>query len=316
MNQKKLWRSLIIVCFVFLILPGQSGAEEIELQLTQGQSNPCSQMSFGLRLMGGASLLMQNDLNDHIQGLNDNYDDLSSSVPSLIVDSEYEPIKMGLDFSGEILINFMPHFSIGIGAGYISAGKESSIEISYTSMIGSQEFTMSPQISAIPITLSLYYGIPVGNGMEVVLNGGAGYYLGTINYEMAQISTSMGTYEYTEDWNAQSNALGFHGGLNLEFGFSSNMAFVVGARGRLVKFTDLSGDLEWEYSDSWGWSDSGTEKDQTLWFGQFESLYTGIEYPRLAISDTKPAGFWWSDVRKAEINLSGIVFQAGIKLTF
>jgi hypothetical protein len=223
---------------------------------------------------------------------------------------------MGLDLAGEMLISFMPHFSIGIGAGYISAGKESSIKLSDTSWIGSQEFTISPQVSAIPITLSLYYGIPVGNGMEVVLNGGAGYYLGTINYDMAQISTSIGTYEYTENWSAQSNALGFHGGLNLEFGFSSNMAFVVGARGRLVKFTDLTGDLEWEETSSWGLSNSGTDRDQTLWFGQYESLYTGIEYLRLTISDTKPAGLEWSDVRKAEVNLSGIVFQAGFKITF
>ncbi|MBD3414890.1 MAG: hypothetical protein GF421_10725 [Candidatus Aminicenantes bacterium] len=311
MTQKKLLGSLVLVCFVFLILPGNAGAEEAELQLTQEQTNTYSQMSFGLRLMGGASLLMQNDVNDAFQGTNDLIDD----IPIVSADSEFEPINMSLDFSGEILINFMSNFGIGIGAGYITAGKESIVGLEMM-MFGSEEQTVHPQFSAVPITFSLYYGIPVGSMMEVVLNAGLGYYLGSVKYDVFTEGTSLGiSYETSDTWSAQSNAFGFHGGLNLEFGFSPNMAFVIGARGRYAKFTDLTGDLEWEYSDSWGWSDSGTERDQTLWFGNQE-MYGGQEYPQVILSDTKPTGSWWSDVRKAEVNLSGIVFQAGIKLIF
>jgi hypothetical protein len=311
MSQQKLLGSFVLVCFIFLVLPCQSGAEDVELQLTQGQTNTYSQMSFGLRLMGGASLLMQNDINDSFQGTNDLIDD----IPYASADSEFEPINMSLDFSGEILINFMSNFGVGIGAGYITAGKESTVNIEVM-MFGSEEQTVHPQFSAIPITFSLYYGIPVGSMIEVVLNAGLGYYLGSVKYDIFVDGTSLGySYESSDSWSAQSNAFGFHGGLNFEFGFSSNMAFVIGARGRYAKFTDLTGDLEWEYSNSLGWSSSGTESDQTLWFGNHE-MYAGQEYPQVVLSDSKPMGSTWSDVRKGEVNLSGIVFQAGIKLTF
>jgi len=267
--------------------------------------------------MGGGAYFLQNDINDHLQGWNDYIADLAGLAPIVSTESELNLINMGMDFSGEILINFMPHLGIGIGAGYISsAGKESTMEVSDN--IGNFEsITFNPQFSAIPITFSLYYGIPVGGMMEVVLNGGAGYYLGTVNYDMFSEGGYLGlTYEETEKWSSQSNALGFHGGINFEFGFSSNFAFVIGARGRHVKFTDLTGDLEWEYSDSGGYSSSGTDEDQTLWFGHWEHYYTGKEYPRIILTENKPSLSIWSDVRKAEVNLSGIVFQAGIKVTF
>lgn len=39
-----------------------------------------------------------------------------------------------------------------------------------------------------------------------------------------------------------------------------------------------------------------------------ENLWTGKEYPRITLSDDKPISSQWSDVRKAEVNLSGITF--------
>jgi len=326
---KKFFSGLIIGCFVFLILPVGAGADEIEFKLfetkakaptqfNQAQHQQSTGIQFGLRLIGGTNLLMENDLNNYVEGMNNYLSDFADTIPDVSVDSEFEPIKMGMDFSGEILIHFMPQFGIGIGAGYISTGKESMGKLSAPN--GDYEsITMHPQVSAIPITFSLYYGIPLGNRMEVVLNGGLGYYLGTINYEVVFEggSPTYGySYEETETWDTTSNAFGFHGGLDFEFGFSSNFAFVVGARGRLVKFTDLTGDLEWEYTYSPGGSGSGTDKDQTLWYGIKEDWMTGNEYVQLTLSEDRPTGSSWSDVRKAEISLSGFVFQAGIKLTF
>ncbi|MFO7979677.1 MAG: hypothetical protein R6V00_02450 [Candidatus Aminicenantes bacterium] len=315
MNRIKLCGFLTIVCFVFMILPNTASADETELQITQGQTNQTNKIEFGLRIMGGGFLLMQNDINDHIQGMNDSINDFAGLIPDVSVDSEFKQVNMGMDFSGELLIHFMPQFSIGIGAGYISAGKESTAELSDNT--GEyQDMTLDPRVSAIPITLSFYYGIPVGSMIDVVLNAGAGYYLGTINYDMIlEYGDPGSSFEEIDTWSAQSNTLGFLGGIDFEFGFSSNMVFVLGARGRYVKFTDLTGDLEWEYSSSWGASGSGTDKDQTLWFGNQE-MFTGKEYPQLTLSDSKPTGSNWSDVRKAEISLSGIIFQAGIKVTF
>ncbi len=326
MSKNKLWGLLTIIFFTLLVLPNTAGAaDKIELklfkskaktspQLAQPQTYQKSGMEFGLRLLGGGTyFLMQNDINDHLQGLNDKYND----DPSSSADSEFELINMGMDFSGEVFINFTPNIGIGIGAGYISAGKETSVEVFHDGMFGSIEsLTYYPKFSAIPITFSLYFGIPLGSMVDVVLHGGAGYYLGTVNWEYTEESDGfMISSEEEGTWSAESNALGFHGGINFEFGFTRNFAFVIGAKGRYAKLTDLTGDLEWEGYHSWFGSLSGTEEDQTLWFGTYET-FSGEEYPRMDFSEDKPTEWWWSDVRKAEINLSGVVFQAGFKITF
>jgi len=307
MTKNKVWGFIALLSVVLLILPGASLADDTP-QLTQGQAGQ-SKITFGFRLTGGASLLMRNDINDHLQGFNDALDD----SPSDFVISEFELLKMGMDFSGEILINFMPHFSVGIGAGYITAGKETTAEYNFWTV--EAETTYHPKFSAIPITLSFYYGIPIGSALEVVLNAGFGYYIGTVNLDYYSKETSSGfIYEDEEIWSAKSNALGFHGGIDLEFGIARNLALVVGAKGRYAKLTDLTGDLVWEIDTNFGYSDSGTERDITLWFGDYE--YTTKKHPRLYLSEDKPSWSLWSDVRKAEVNLSGIVLQAGIKVTF
>jgi len=307
MSKKKAWNFIALLGAVLLILPGASLADDTA-QLSQGQANQ-NGITFGLRLTGGASLLMRNDFNDHLQGLNDFRDESSP----FILDSEFEMLKMGMDFGGEILINFMPHFSMGIGAGYLSAGKETTAEYRYWTV--DAEMTYHPRFSVIPITLSFYYGIPLGSSMEVVLNAGIGYYIGTVNYDYYYKDVSSGyLYEDEETWSAKSNAFGFHGGIDLEFGISPNLALVLGAKGRYANLTDLTGDLEWEIDTNYGYSDSGTERDLTLWFGDYK--YTTEKYPRLLLSENEPSSSWWSDVRKAEVNLSGIVLQAGIKVTF
>jgi len=134
--------------------------------------------------------------------------------------------------------------------------------------------------------LSFYFGLPLGSSVAVVLNAGFGYYLGTVNYDVFHESQSGGySYENLEAWSAKSNALGFHGGIDLEFGIARNLAFIVGAKGRYAKITDLTGDLEYEYDTSYGYSDSGTVKDLTLWFGDNQDSPTGKKYPMLALSD-------------------------------
>lgn len=322
MNKEKIFVSLKIGFFTLLILSSTVAADELELklfkskekassQLTQAQPNQYPSEKFSLRIMGGCALFMRNDINEHLQGLNDFYYDLIFVSTTRYVGSEIEKVNMGLDFSGELFINFKPNLGIAIGAGYVLGSGELDFEDS------KQDITDHWKFSAIPITLTCYYGIPLGSMVDIVFNAGLGYYLGTVNYDfLLERSSSDYMYEDTQTWSAKSNSLGFHGGINFEFGFTSNLAFVIGARGRYAKLTDLTGDLDWERHSSLTGSESGTEEDRTLWFGIRWRSLTDKEYSSMTLSEDKPSSPLWHDARKAEINLSGIIFQAGIKVTF
>ncbi len=303
MKRNTFYIFLTIIFFIFLILPVTAAADDTP-QLPQLQANQSS-VTFGLRITGGCFPLMRNDINDHLQSYNDYYNDTTVTVGS-----EFEMIKMGMDFSGEILISFMPNFSIGIGAGYISAGKETTLELSDT--MYSADYTYNPKFSVIPITLSFYYGIPIGSSIQVVLNAGLGYYLGTVNFDHIYFG-DVGSYTYEESyiWSAQSNAFGFHGGIDLELGIARNVALVVGAKGRYAKLTDLTGDEDYEFTTSYGYSSSSTYEDMTLWYYIYDE-----ELPLAELWENKPTGMYVSDARKAEVNLSGLTFLAGIKISF
>lgn len=315
MSKNKIFGSLTIIFFTLLILSSTAAADELELklfkskakaslQLTQAQSNQYTNVKFGLRIMGGCALFMRNDINEHLQ-----------TLKGFIYNFEVKPLNIGLDISGELFINFTSDLGIAIGTGYILADRESSAKS------GSGEHTDNttyhPKFSAVPVTLTCYYRIPLGRIVDVVFNAGLGYYLSTVNYDyFHKVRGGDIMYEKTETWSAKSNSLGFHGGINFEFGFTSNLAFVIGVRGRYAKLTDLTGDLDWVHYRSWsGWS-SGTEEDQTLWFGIRRSSTMTTEWPYMILSEDKPSHYDLHDARKAEINLSGIIFQAGIKVTF
>jgi hypothetical protein len=134
--------------------------------------------------------------------------------------------------------------------------------------------------------------------------------MGTVEWEYYE-KNNIGE-EYEQTWNATSNTIGFQGGIHFEFGFTRNSSFVIGAKGRYAKFKDISGDLEYESRGSI-LTISGTEEDAILWYGIWHR--SGGEYPGVFI-DTGGNNWFWSTERKGEVNLSGIVFQAGLKITF
>jgi hypothetical protein len=307
----------VILLLTLLILPHTAWADKVELSLFKTNAENNNQAAYrqtyqnrdgievGLKLMGGGFWLMRNDVNDHLQGFNDYYSD----IPLSSVNSELEPINMGMDFSGEILIKFTPHFGIGIGSGYITAKKESTAEAFYG--MSTEEVRAYPKFSAVPVTLSLYFGVPIGKAVKIMFDAGLGYYMGTIDWEFYEIYNV--DYSYKKTWNATSNTMGFHGGIHFEFGFTQNFAFVIGAKGRYAKFTDISSDLEYESRTPFG-TVSDTIEDAMLWYGSWYRM--GEEYPGIYINDDGGTYCSWTYERKGEVNLSGIIFHVGLKIIF
>ncbi|MFQ6082673.1 MAG: SH3 domain-containing protein [Candidatus Aminicenantia bacterium] len=275
------------------------------------QPSPGPGIGFGVKFSGGMGYLSGGDINTYLKSQVDYWDDRTN----VNVDGEFKPVHIGFDLKGEVIVNFTPQLGMGFGVGYLSASKESTVENTWgTWFPTTYEDTAKQKVSAIPITFSVYFGLPMGDMMSLTANAGIGYYLGTVNWNYNYESDD-GLEKYKESWKGKSNALGLHGGLGLEFNFSPNMAFVIEGVGRYAQLKGLTGDLDWE-QDFFGSHSNGTEKDVTLWSFDWRSTVTGKEYPWLGFDDDKPGGSNLSNVREAKINLSSVSVRAGIKFKF
>lgn len=237
-----------------------------------------------------------------------------------------EKIKWGYEFEGEIIWNVHKNVGIGVGAGYITRGKESSLDIlSYFDYLFPQTVSIifNPKFNVYPIKLSAHLHFPIGPRWNFFFNGGVGYYLGRFNYDItAEVPREFIDSGYTgmDLVDCQSkfkdNVVGFHGGVGFEFNVSRNIWYFMEGTARYVKFKNLEGDVEILDSEQL-LSESASGP---LWFSRYPlGLYPsddlGGSVPFLTVSDTEPYGELL-DKRKAIFDLSGVAIRVGILIKF
>lgn len=267
------------------------------------QPSPGPGVGFGLKLSGGMGYLSVGDLNTGFQGENDYLGELPGDI-----EGQYELLHWGYDFGGEIIIYPIPELGIAVGAGYIQVSKESLIK--YSGFFFPDETLVAPKISVIPITLGIYYSMPLASGVNLIVNGGAGYYLGQLSWDM---DYSGFLSEYKDTFKGTKGTIGFQGGLGFEFEFSPNVAFVLEGCGRYAKLKDIVGDFKRAGTGMMGpFEESG---EYTMWY--YEFLIGTEYYPQTHFDEEEPYDPpYFRNVRKAEIDLSGFSVRAGFKFRF
>lgn len=294
----------------------QPQKEALPLQTEQPRVPQGRGMEFGLRLSGGGSFFLfgRNDINSYLQGSDDMFNDMFAVSPVPGFSWEYNKIKPGIFFGGEFFFNFIPEIGIGLGVGMIRAGgKENGW--TYEESGNSMEYEFTPRISAIPILVTAYFGIPIGKFMDIVAHAGGGIYLGTAQLNETLYMSDTGDWIQQErTWKAKSNAFGFHGGMAFAFHLSRFMDFVLDISGRSVNFSGLTADSDWTLTSNVVPEEAGTDSDLTLWF--FEEETAGTWYPQVELNDTEPSSASMRDVEEAVVGLSGLYLQLGIKLKF
>jgi hypothetical protein len=274
----------LLVCLVVVgfLLPAQAEA----------------QLRFGFKAYGGLNMLNGGDLNAGAEGWFDFWDYFATAFGNA-TDGEFSPAKLGLNFGGEILVMFTPNMGVGLGAGMLSAAKESVMEWSNASYNG--EFTHTVKASAIPIRLSFYYMFPAGSKMNVFFNAGAGYYLAKANYKF--VMTSSGSSPTTMEHDASGGGIGFHGGLGLEYALSPMFGIVAELMGRFASVGGLEGEQR-----------NGTIDEGTLYY--LEANLGTQSFPLIGVYDTKPSGSGISDAREAKVGFTGFSFVIGFFVRF
>jgi len=271
-----------IVALISLCLPAQSQA----------------QSKFTFRLSGGLNLLDGGDLNTGAEG-SFNVWQAMAHLAGNATSGTFSAAKLGLNFSGDFIFKFNESMGVGIGAGMLSAAKESVMTFSSAWVSG--DITHQVKASAIPLRLGFFYFLPVGPTMNVVFNAGLGYYLAKANYTM--IGTAGGTSE-TIELDASGGGLGFHGGLGLEIALMPNLGILVDLSGRFASFGGFEGDQ----------TGGGTTIPGTLY--AFDGSSALGNFHRIIIQAALPSGSGISHAAEAKVSFTGFSFVAGFFFRF
>jgi len=252
-----------------------------------------AQGKFSFKVTGGLAYASAADINNGLQGLADLYETVFVDY-GWSVTNGYAAAHLGMDFGAEFSLEIAPNVSVGLGVGYLKVSKSSHLDFTYGSVTATQSW--APQITAIPITLTFYYDLPVGPTVKVTLHGGLGYYLA--KYKDTQHIDYFGVFNPTADTSA--NGLGFHGGIGLEFQLTAQFGLLLEARGRYAAFGNVTGTNTW----------SGGSTTGKLYFYEFEETGYGW-FPAVGIWDTTPSGAWIRNVREAKIDFNGFSLRLG-----
>jgi hypothetical protein len=265
-------------------------------------------MGFSIKATGGLSLLMGGDYNTIVADQNA----LAHTLTGSTVDTEFSKLGMGLDFGGEFILLFTDSMGIGLGAGYITASKESTLGLHDGAFSWSRTYT--PSVSAIPFTLNFHFFLPLGSSLRLHFFAGPGLYLTTVKFDD---NTTIPTWltNYTQSFTPDSKLVfGFQGGLGIEIGLSRNIALLLDTAGRYVNISGLTG--PWELTGTFlslpippGTTGTGT-------FYYAEAQDGGVYYAYQTVRTTVPSGPTIRNAREGSFSLSGIQFQTGIRISF
>jgi hypothetical protein len=264
-----------------------------------------AQLRVGLKFYGGYGYLLGGEGNDGSKGYLDFWAAQAHVYGGYLASGEYKPFHYGLDAGGDLIIYFTPNIGLGFGGGYLQSSSSSTIDL--TQPGGSASISTKPQVSAIPIRASLYISLPMGTSANLVLQGGAGYYLAKYE-DIFRIEEGPDWVQY--DYKADGKGIGFHGGLGFELNIGPNIGLFLEGLARYAVIGGFEGTFDESIISGTVLSESGK-----LYFFKESDPALGT-FSIILVNDTAPSGAGISDVHEAKIDFSGFAARAGFVFRF
>jgi opacity protein-like surface antigen len=264
---------------------------------------------FRLKLSGGYGTMTTGDYNSYGAGL----DSLIGILEALgaTTEGEFNKINLGFEYEAELIWSLPAGFGVGVGVGYIRRGETTEMNASLP-LVGSASASIVPKITAIPVNLSAYYFTPGVVPLKFFVYGGIGYYFGKMTIDIREDSTPPAFWSEQEAM-FKDQGFGLHGGIGLEFKVAPRIALFIEGRARQCKLKGWDGDGNYEDSDGITDIDIGS-----LWYlEELDQNYGSGEWlPGIMLSRNIPVGSDIRNVRKFELNLSGVSLRTGIRIKF
>lgn len=247
-----------------------------------------------LRIFGGGDYLQGGDLNRGLQGWTDYWKANYNAQGYTQQTGSFNPINLGLNVGGDVILLLSQHWGFGMGTEYIMATKSSAL----TFQSATKEITWDilGKVQAMPAKLSLFYFIPVKDSLTIIFHAGAGYYSAKTRLESSQDS------EYIID--ASATGIGYHAGLGLEMKLFTGVHLFVEGAGRYASLSGFRGKVM--ITGDGGW-------DGKLYYWEAKHTYIdNFGYIDLLVGP--PSGPAFKFVREAKIDFSGFSLRAGISI--
>lgn len=289
-----------------------------------------SKRSFSLVVREGFGSIAVGDLNTTLYSLDHNavYEMLRQYYPERCVGEILGVPTRFTNWEAELQWNFWRGFSVGVAvSGPMHFHQKSFLTYTIIDYAGTQTMndTWEPEISvSAPVKLSLYYSFPIFSKLNVIVNGGAGYYHARMAVsKLRQSRFPLDDSSLTSfDIDATGRHVGYHCGFALEYKFNERFSMIAESQWRFAKIKSLQGSeaVTGKAFDAEGnlilVTDNMT-KYGFLYHLTGEDLYTGARIEQLAVEDFPPP--WYgpdfpADIRHAFLDLSGFAFSIGFRI--
>lgn len=279
--------------------------ENIVQELDYWEEEPEFFEGIGLtvRLSGGPSFVGGGDIRKGDQGFYDAASDLVAAA-GFNIDRRFNDFNSGFEVTADIVYSLTQKLGLGLGFGYINLSEHSLLIFNSPGGYENNQVGTSPKIRAYPIRLGIFYDIPLSRLFNLTLHSGAALYITKYTFSRAS------NWFPVDLINQQANAtgIGFHGGIGLEINFHPRAALILEGRGRYGKISGFTGESHIKRSVLPPILIEDIDETGTLYYleGEGHSL--------LAFSEQKPTDY--TTIREASLDISGFVFQAGLKVKF
>jgi Bacterial SH3 domain len=257
----------------------------------------------GLVLWFGGRHAAVGDLNDGAEGLARYYEARLSAT----LDGKVEELHSGYLFGAEIRVPLAPGLYFSLGAERSSGDASSSV--SYKGGTSEASYSTKPSLQTTPVSLALIIYplrfVYVKAGLDYTFARCAYFY----RFAMP------GPDEQTEVWQewtgeATSSGFGYQLGLGLEWSLASHFSLIAEWAYRYSRFDSFEGEDFYQESTGHELHEAGT-------LYRFRKSAGGREtFPMVFVRNQKPADVGTTDVRTAELDLSGYTLRLGFKVGF
>lgn len=268
-----------------------------------------------ITLSGGFGRAAGGDLTASIKGTSDYRRDVYGASGSLV------PSHLGMNFNLEFMYHFTPNFGLGMGFGFFQTSKSSgpsTFNISTPDQISlASVYSITPKVSAVPITLNFHYFLPVGSKLNFDLQAGFGYYVTVLDFrskDALKLTYFGSSLSWTEDFTFQSTrgGVGVQAGVGFELEVAPRVALVLNAFGRYASISGFKGSYTYKESGDTTANENGS--GYTFWF--FDEKLDSKTYSQYDFFGEKPDWEGISNVREGKIDLTGFGATLGLRIKF